>query len=133
MSKVAQEVALADITRWLDHKKIPHFKRTGNQQSIDTLVEYVMEGTLVVGQDCKIVHVLSTPIEVAGTSIGQLTYKPRLTVAEVKAKAAGVKSSDASGMLLSYVSAMSDQPMQILEKMDTADNSIASTIALFFL
>lgn len=133
MSKVALEVALADVVRWLDYKKVPSFKRTANQQIIDSLAEYVAEGILVIGEDNVVTHNLVEPIQVAGKEIYTLTYKPRLTVSEVKAYTAGVKTNDATTMTLAYVAAMSGQPIQVLERMDTADNSVASTIALFFL
>lgn len=131
--KVNRDTATAEVNKWLDAKKITSAKRVTYKDHIESMVDGVMFGTLSIGTDNVITHTLEIPIEIAGATTNSITYKPRLTVADVKAKTANIKGSDSEGRILAYLSALSGVTVAVLERMDTGDFGVAGSIALFFM
>lgn len=132
MSAVSKSVAIDDINRWLDAKRIREKKREQNKDLIDVLVEAVEDGILIVQEDNSLTMDLAFGIG-EGESIKKLTFKPRLRIDEVKPHLERVKSSDGDGRLMAYVTALTGQPTKLIYSMDTSDQSLATSIALFFL
>ena len=133
--KVTRKVAELEVTKWLDHKKVKDRKRENLQDQIDIMVGAIIDGSLVLDQDCKFTHQLSFPIENAKgeVTVRSLTYKPRLSVIEINAKMKGVKPTDADARVVGYISALTGQPSAVLTSLDTEDNSLAQAFATFFL
>lgn len=133
MSKISREIAEAEINSWLDYKKINEKKRNNYKDNIESLIDAVSEGVLSVNPETKeLIHVLSFPIG-EEMKVNKLEYKPRLTVGAVQSHLNGVKATDADGRIIAYVAALTSQPKELIKKMDTEDNSVAQSIAIFFL
>lgn len=133
-SKVAREVAQAEIEKWLDYKKIKEAKREAEETTTETIVDAICDGTLVLNKDYTFTHKLAFPLKSDGEdTLKELTYKPRLEVREINTKMKGIKPSDADGRIMGYIAALTDQPRGVLTRMDTEDNRIAQAFATFFL
>lgn len=132
MGKVAKEQAEKEINGWLDYKKIGTSKREALKENIETLVEAVAEGQLVVNTDFNLVYTLKFETEGA-EPVKELKFKPRLKVKELNKALTGVKATDADARLVAYAAAMSDMPKAIFEGLDTADYSFVQALVVFFL
>jgi hypothetical protein len=62
----------------------------------------------------------------------KLKYPARINVGKLNAKLRGVKSDDLSGRVLAYVTALTDESNGIIKALDTADYTIASSVATYF-
>lgn len=130
---VSREIAQQEIDKWLDFKKVSPKKRETNKDSIEALVDAIIEGTLVLKDETKVlVHTLRFPTE-GEDPIKVLEYKPRLKMDAVHAHLNSVKSSDADGRVAAYIAALTTKSKTVVKAMDTEDYSIAQSIAIFFL
>lgn len=129
--KVSLEQATLEITEWLDYKKVSEKKREAYKESIDSLIEAVSEGALIVNEDKTLTHELKFEIG-EEMKISKLTYKPRLSMGKIHNHMQGVKTTDGDGRILAYVSALSDQTKGLIKGMDTEDYAISQAVAVFF-
>jgi hypothetical protein len=133
MAKVlTKEMAIADVNRWLDYKKIGDKKRSEKQDHIEALVEAVSEGDLIVEENCTITQKLKFPTE-GGLSVSEFVYKPRVSAETVIVHMNGVKPTDIDNRIVANIAALTSQPKAIIKKLDTEDLSIAQSIVIFFL
>lgn len=149
MTSVSREVAEAEVTAWLNKKKILQGTRERNNEYITTIVDAVSEGILSIDGDpiegsekkvlpgapeptWKIKHKLLHPFGENG-SVNELEYLARLTDKMIKPYMNGVKPDDADGRLLGHIAALCRQPRAILESLDSVDKKIATAVAVFFL
>ena len=133
MGVVTREIAEAEITGWLDKKKIMSQQREENKSSIDTLIEAIAEGVLTLDPDTNIfTHKLLFPTD-GEMPVTELTYKPRLNDNMLRQYLSGVKPADVDGRILAYMAALTGKAKGILSALDTADKRIATSIVLFFL
>jgi len=63
----------------------------------------------------------------------ELTFKPRLDIETIQNALQGVKSTDADGRILAYISALTGFSKSVIKKMDSEDYGVAQSIAIFFL
>jgi hypothetical protein len=131
--KVSEEVAEADITRWLDACMIRESKRYTMKDTIKELVNYVMDGDIIVSEDGKIKQVLQFPVG-EESQITELNFKNRIGVDDIHKRMTGnnVKAGDIDGRIRVYASALTGQPYALIGKLDTSDWSVTSTISSFF-
>ncbi len=128
--QVSKEIAEKEIEKWLDFKKVKAKKKEAYKDAIESLVDAVSEGSLVLNEDFSLTHKLIFPVGNEG-AFKDLTYKPRIDVATIQKYANGATSGDAR--VLSTIAALSGQASTIISKMDTEDYGIASSVAIFFL
>lgn len=132
--KVSREVALEDIHRWLDAKKVMPGKREENEKVIDTLVEEIMYGYLTVNDDCTITQRLKWPLtgESGATTLDELIYRLRITTGTVNNNLKALKSQDGFSIIQAYASAVTGQPSNLLSRLDTEDARTMQAIVTFF-
>lgn len=132
---ISREIATTEVNSWLDYKKVNDKKRETYKDNIDTLIEAVMDGSLVLDSETKILkQTLRFPIgEDKDVAVSVLEFKPRLKVSTVHAHLQGVKSTDADGRLCAYMAALTSKPKELLKAMDTEDYNVGMGIAIFFL
>jgi hypothetical protein len=121
------------VQKWLDLKRIPAAKRETQKEAINSLIEAVSNGDISIADDGVITQKLIFPITIGGGELSELTYKPRLTVGEYKAHTANVKAGDFDGRIMAYVRALTKLQVEVIDRLDTADTSIATSIAIFFM
>lgn len=133
--KITREQAEAEVTAWLDKKKIFQSTRERLEDNVELLIDAIQEGTLVLNQDdWKFTHTLLHPFgSDESAKITSLVYRSRLNDKLLKPCVQGVKANDADGRLLAYIAALTDQSRGLLESMDSVDKKIAMAIAVFFL
>jgi len=133
MSKVSEEVAIQEVNKWLDAKKVSPEKREENQKSIDELVNYVKSGNIIVKDDLKLTQILNFEIG-EEDKINEFNYRNRISLDDIHKRliGAGVKAGDVDGRIRVYVAALTDKPYATIGKLDSSDWSVASTIAGFF-
>ncbi len=71
------------------------------------------------------------PIGKEEVKIKELVYKPRIDVATIVKYANGSTGGDAR--ILATLAALSGQAKEVVSLLDTEDNSIANSVAIFFL
>ncbi|SRR5258706_3601477 len=133
MGKVDKETAEKDVNTWLDYKQIGDSKRESNVTSVESLVQAVMDGFLVLNTENKSwIQTLKFPLK-EELPVEKLEYKPRLKLSEVHTGMQGAKTTDAYALLCAYVSVLTGKPKNIIKALDTEDYGIAQSIATFFL
>ncbi len=130
--KITKEIALGEVSAWLDYKKIGDQKRETQKDQINSLVDAVVDGSLSFKDDKSIVLELKFPIG-KDLFLKQMVFKPRLNMRTITAQLQGVKATDFDGRLLAYVAALSDQTKTILGDLDTEDFGLCQSVALFFI
>lgn len=136
MEKVSRDVAIEEINKWLNAKKISDKKREFNKENIETLVDSIVEGSLSLKEeDNVLVQNLKFPIESSDgkPAYTQLEYKPRIKMETVHLHLQNVKGSDADGRVCAYIAALTGKPKDLIKKLDTEDYSVGTSIAIFFL
>lgn len=130
--KVNFETAMSDVTRWLEHKRVKQRKIDANAEINEALAYAIMDGQLILRDDFHWELTLTWPI---GQSVDKLIFKPRMSVFDTKQVNKGVKSDDTMGKIVAYVSALTNQPKGIIEKieMGSDDHEIMTSIAVYFL
>jgi len=126
---VSMDVAVSEVNKWLDYKKIKTARREALRPFVDILVDTVKEGQLVLNDNNGWDYKLNFPID----SINQISFKARINDAQLEQYKRGVKDADAfersnTIMLLG----LTGQPLGVLRALDTTDKSVADAIAIFF-
>lgn len=130
---ITPEMADEEIIKWLDWKKVGKAKRESNKEAVKTLVDALVEGSLLFDTDTK---AFKQPLKFPygkEVTISELNYQPRLTIKEIHLHTNGVKPSDFVGLILSYAVALTKQNKEVLKGMDSEDYSLTQAIAVFFM
>lgn len=134
MEKISVELAEQEINNWLESKKIFEAERVRQKQSVETLVDAVVNGFLTVKEDGDLQHTLLFPIgSEEKAQVKTLTYKKRLAERDTRKALKGVSPSDVEGRMLAYIQALTDEAAGIIGALDTSDSRIAKSIVVFFL
>ena len=131
-AKISKDVAKEEVDKWLDCKRVNEKKRESYEDNIETLIDAVAAGILVLNEDNAFIHNLIFPLK-GELPIKELVYKPRIKVSAIHTHLKGVKTSDADGRICAYVAALTSKPRAVITDLDTEDFSIAQSIAVFFL
>jgi len=126
---MTKELAIEEIKKWLDFKRILPKEREEKQPQTDILVDAMQSGSLILNEDHSLTQILRFELE----TVKELTYKARLTVGEINAKLRGIDSSKAHDLLVAYVSVATGSPMGIIKQLDSNDYKVAQAINMFFL
>jgi hypothetical protein len=131
MQKVTESIAKKEVEKWLDFKKVSSRKREEYKAYIEALTYAVQDGDLILNEDNSFTQVLKFPL--GDGSVKELTYKPRVTVSELRDATKGLAAGDAEGRLAAYCAALTNQPKGVFYGLDSEDNGIAQAIAIFFI
>ncbi len=132
MTSVSREVAEAEVTAWLDKKKVLQGTRERYKDFTDNLIDAVAEGVLSLDPDTnKFLHKLLFPFG-DQIKVESLTYEARLNDKTLQQWMRGVKNDDSEGRMIGVVAALTKTARELLYQMDTADKKIAMSIAIFF-
>ena len=135
MAKVPYETAEKEINSWLDNKKIGASKRVAKKDNIETLINALSDGDLLLDpKTFELTQLLKFPLK-ADKEIGltQLKYKSRLSTAQVGAALKSAKMNDAYGIVAAIISVLTNEMIPSVNEFDTEDFGVASAIASFFL
>lgn len=129
---ISKDIALQEVEKWLEFKKIGDSKREKQKESIEALIENFSDGVLILKEDMTIVHTLKFPLD-GEMPLKTLEYKPRIKTETVQLHLQGIKPADIDGRLSAFAAALTSKPKAIINKLDTEDTAIAQSIAIFFL
>ena len=134
MAKINREVASKDVYGWLDSKKIMESTKESNEDSIELLIDAVVEGIVVIDDKTFLMtHNLQFPIG-EDKAVKSLTYKNRINDFNLEPCMKGVKPTDSQGMMRAYIQALSGQSKSILKGLDQGtDKKISQAVVIFFL
>ncbi len=130
MEAISKEVAIIEVEKWLDFKKVKPKKREAYKDAIESIADAMCEGSLVLNEDFSLTQTLDFPIG-AEKQFKSLDFKPRVDVSTIQTQMNGVTGADAR--ILGTIAALTDKAKGIISKMDTEDYSVASSVAIFFL
>ena len=133
MEKITYEIAQKEIETWMDARRVSQSKRKNNESGVETLIEAVMYGQIVINEDTnQITQNLAYPLG-EDESVKTLVYKSRITQKEVQDRVSSLKSQDSLSIISAYISALTLQPIAVLGKLDSTDYSLCQAIAVFFI
>lgn len=131
-SVVSKSVALNDVEKWLDAKKIKDKSRESYKDVITLLTNSIEDGQLVLTEDLKWKQILLFPIKGDGTQKDELTYKSRISVEERQRHLSGVKADEAEGKMLAIIACLTGEAKGMIKSLDSEDYKVAQSIAVFF-
>ena len=134
MGSITKEIAIAEITKWLDFKKVNTNKRVANFEIIERLVGAMCDGELVLMDDFVLSQVLKFPIEdtEGKTVLNELKFKPRIKTETLHLHLQGVKADNVDGRILAHIAAVTGNPKNLIGKLDTEDMGLSQSIVTFF-
>jgi hypothetical protein len=132
MSALSPEVAMLEIEKWLDHKKVSANKRESNEEAIKTLAEEFSSGNMILKDSFELQYKLKAPIQ-SERATSELIFKPRLTIGSVYNHLQGVKPTDADGRLFAYAAALTGNPKDLIKALEIDDWNIVQAVVVFFL
>lgn len=133
MEKVNRETAEAEVTAWLDHKKLSPKRRESKKEVIESLIELVQDGTIVIDQEnFEIKQILKFEIG-NQEKIRELIWKPFGNVGKVQIFMKNVESADYSGNCIAYACAQTGQSKNIINALEYEDATVIKVIANFFM
>ena len=132
---IAQEIAEKDVQRWMDFKNLKPRKREERQAEIETIIESICDGDLILDKEFNFIQTLRNPVvDNEGKSIlKEFKFKPRLLLEDVEPFLMNVKSTNMIGMLAAYTSALTGVGAGLTKKIDTDENKTTQAIVMFFL
>lgn len=132
MEAVSKEIAIGEVKRWMDSKRIRESKRTEYKSHIESLVSAIEDGLITVNEDNTITQTLLFGIG-EGEAIKSITFKNRLNTEQVKPFLKNIDAGDGDGRLNAYICALTSMAVGVVNKLDSEDKSISQSIAVFFL
>ena len=130
------EQAVKEVAKWLDYKKIPPEVRVASQKSIVNLAFAISRGELILMENLDLKYPLKFPLlgEKGSVIATELVFKPRLSIEDVnEQQAKAMSNSGKYNVYVIYASALTKQPLTIINKIDTTDYSLLQDIVTFFL
>ena len=125
--KVPYVVAQSEVTAWLDYKRVKPHQREKMQLSIDHITECVQYGIVSIDESTfEITQTLEFPVD---NLLDKITYKPRISVAELNKV---IKSASMADATLGSLAAITGQGVTVLSRMDSEDMKVAQAIVGFF-
>ncbi len=129
--KVSEDVALKEVNDWLNHHKVTPGNKKENISFIETIIENLRMGYLVLNADLTWTHTLITPID-SEVSTTELTYN-RINLGKVNRKLENSRDKDDEMTRLNaYLSVSTNKPMKLIEGLSMRDKTIGSSIMVFF-
>lgn len=135
MEKISEELALAEVQKWLDFKKVDEDAIDNVEKQKKEIAKSISRGHLILKKDMSFEHILKFPIlDDGGKPFREkLVYRPRLKLSEVERETDKVNMSNSFQLIRAYISALTGENSGIIKGLDTSDQKIATSIAIFFL
>lgn len=129
---IDRQTAEKEVTEWLDARKVGKSKREKQSDVIESMIEAMEEGRLVIEENRSITYTLIEPIK-GDKDITELNFKFRITTEDIQIQMTGVNTKDVISVVLAYFSALTGVPKSVLRKLDSSDYSFGQGFASFFM
>jgi len=126
---ISADVAEADVTRWLNHKKVFDSTRNEHKDKINLLIEGIQNGVLVINEDFTITHKLLHPLD----GVTELTYRARINDNMLRDYYKGVANDDGDERLRAVIGCLTEKARGIIAKLDSLDKKLSIAIGIFFM
>ena len=132
--KIDREHAQDDIERWADARRMSDKKKAANSETIESLVDAIEQGVLIVNEDFSLTQKFTFPIEntEGAIELGEIKFTPRLRYKSVKQYMKSIKQDDAMGMVHAHICALTSTPMGLIDSLDMTDLGLSRQIASLF-
>lgn len=131
---VAREAATEEVNAWLNHKRMPQWRRDQKADAIESLINCVMDGSVTIDKDKNFELTQHLIWEVGEEAkISKLVWKAVSIVARLKSHMKGVESADFTGNCIAQCCAQTGQPKAVIENLNDQDLANLKAIAVFFL
>lgn len=133
MEKVLRDVAEQEVNAWLDHKRMSEKRREEKKEAINSLVNFIQEGTLVI--DTESFEITQKLFFEVGeqVKIKELKWKPFGNVGRVQLYMKNVDSADFTGNSIAHACAQTGQSKNIINALDSEDIAVVKVITVFFM
>jgi len=132
---ISEAAAVAEVTAYLDAKRVKPLMRSARMGNIGILVQAVMYGEITINHETWVItHKLNFPINDQSGNIykKELEYKFRVSLGEISEIMRNVSDSTEMGNTKAYGAALTGLPAAVIEKLDTSDSAILASIGVFF-
>lgn len=131
--KINKDQAKKEVDKWLEAKRVKQSMIEESIDSIEQLADEVADGFLILNEEDntwtqKLVWPLGN-----NETVTELVYKPRITDLDINKYSKGIKTNDFRGQINAVTCALTDQPMGIINKLDTEDRRTARSLSGFFM
>ena len=127
------EIALKEVTGWLNYKRVDPFTMQQNWIYIQELVKFLAMGVIVINKDFTITHTLNFPVLLTDgtTAFDKLTYKARVTAMELLDMGqSGYETPN--GKLITTGSILANKTLAEIGKLDSTDLHVIDALSVFF-
>jgi len=135
--KITREVADQEVREWIESKgfRASKVEKEDFQESIDLLIDSVMDGLLVINDDNSLTYNLQYPIqdEDGNDVLKSMTFNKRLTVGFFTNKMKTSKAKTQEEKTILMISELTGEPAGLIQKVQMADFTELGVIATFFL
>lgn len=133
MFVIAPDAAKAEVTAWMEfmEAETKHEPGSAAQLFIESFVDSVAKGYLVIKEDKSIVQKLRVPLA-NGEGLKEITYSFRFTVGAYHDAMKGVDPTDEFAYVLAKLQLISKQAPAVLRNLDNKDYKVAKALAVFF-
>lgn len=135
--KINREVAEQEVKGWVKAKgfRASKVEKEDFQESIDLLIDSVMDGLLSVNEDNSLTYKLQYPIqdEDGNNVLESMTFNKRLTVGFFTNKMKSSKAKTQEEKTILMISELTGEPAGLIQKVQMADFTELGVIATFFL
>lgn len=128
---VSREMASNEVHGWLKARKIRQRRINDYEESIEEIIDAVVDGEITFDGDNLIFHLTDGVGD--QQDIKKLTFKPRITVQNIRQRLKKVPSGDVDGRVMAYVGSATNTSKNVLEQISSTDWSLIQTIAVFFM
>lgn len=130
---IEREVAEAEVTAWLDHKKMSASRREEKKEAIESLIKFVSNGTVVIDKETfKLTQKLIFPVG-KDEQIKELVWEPFGQVGKFMIHMKNVDSADFTGNAIARACAQTGKAKAILCNLDSEDEIVLKIISVFFM
>ena len=129
-NEVSKEIAVADVNRWLDLKKVSSKKREDLDSDIKSIIGFVEEGVLSIDENCIITHKLKFPFG-NDKLIETLSYKVRVSADDLTDGQKGVTTG--ADLIAANIATLTGKVKATIKKLDSEDYSVCKAIVAFFM
>ena len=128
------EVALEDVSAFLDKKKIYPKRRAFLNSMAEIVAEAVQYGQVVINDDGSITQKLLDPIndQKGNPVLTELKYKARVEPATINKLLQENKLPGNDGRTMVYTTAYTGEPAAMINKLEPTDRNTCDAITLFF-
>lgn len=129
---VGKDVAEKEVNEWLDHMDIPENARKVGAVKIfvDSIVESVSKGFLVINDDKTITQKLKTPLAEGATK--EIIYDFRYTIGEYYERMKEVNETNETELAIAKLSFIAKKPKEFIGRLEGKDFKVARALVIFF-